>query len=438
MDTNKQGLYDLLNKSINSQKKLTQYKKGDSTEATVEKIGESYIIVKIDETYNAIIPSGELIKKTHEYEIGDVIKVFVIKYEDDYGNMIVSQKRTETGQKWEMLYEAAKNNTAVIVNVTEANKGGVIVNFEGLGGFIPMNQLDPNKVYKLEGDISSKDNLQKEFSRKLTELIGTKMTVKVVEVDREKKRIIFSENLALNEQSAEVRSKILKSARIGDTFEAIIKAVTPYGIFVNADGLDGLVHVSEISWDKVGNPADYAKVGDTLRVKLIDIDEDGKRVAFSVKQLSDDPWNDVAEGYKVGGKVKGTIMDIEDYGIIVKIAEGVTGLIHKSELSDEKIGDPKDHFTLGQTVEAIILTIAPSERKMGLSIKRLNGKSEDDKPSRRLRKDGEKKRVPGSLDIAGALEKANAKKGAKVEAEPEAEEVDSEPKGEGKTEAEAE
>lgn len=402
--SDKTKLYNLLDQTLNKQK-YTTYKKGDLVEGVIEKISKSYLIIKIDNTYDAIVPSGEMSKSEKEHKVGDTIKVFVVKPEDEYGNMIVSQTRTTAGQRWDMLEEAFKSDSPVMVTVTEANNGGVIVNCEGVAGFIPTSQLDPNKVYKLETDSTNKDEMQKELSRKLGELIGTKLAAKVVEIDKEKNRVIFSEKLALSDQSAELRNETIKNAKVGQVMEGIVTAVTPYGIFVNADGLDGLVHVSEISWDKVENVTNFAKVGDRMQVKLIDISEDGRRVAYSIKQLSDDPWNEVSADFTVGSKVKGTITEIEDYGVIVKIAEGVTGLIHRSELSDKNIGDPKDFFKVGQDVEAIIMTIAPSERKMGLSIKRLISKDTKKSSGKKTVK-REKKKVPGSLDIAGALEKA--------------------------------
>jgi small subunit ribosomal protein S1 len=285
--SDKTNLYSLLDQNLNKQK-YTTYKKGDLVEAVVQKISASYIIVKIDNTYDAVVPSGEMSKTEKEVKVGDTIKVFIIKPEDEFGNMIASQTRTTAGQRWDMLEEAYKADVPVLVTVNEANNGGVIVSYEGIAGFIPTSQLDPNKVYKLEGDNSNKEELQKELSRKLGDLIGTKLSAKVVEIDKEKNRVIFSEKLALSDQSAELRNETIKNAKTGQVMEGLVTAVTPYGIFVNADGLDGLVHVSEISWDKVENVNTFARVGDKIQVKLIDISEDGRRVAYSIKQLSED------------------------------------------------------------------------------------------------------------------------------------------------------
>lgn len=418
MDEQKNKLYKLLDQSLNKST-FNSYKKGDVAEGVVEKIEPGFMVVKIDGVYDAVVPSSELVKDgSQQVKTGDKIKVFVMKPEDDFGVMTVSQKRTTTSQRWDLLEEAYKNDETVTVEVSESNNGGVIVNIDGVIGFIPTSQLDPNKVYKLEsGDTSApKDEAQKELSRKLVDLVGSKLKVKIMEVDKEKNKVIFSEKLLLNDQPSELRMQTIQNIKIGDEMEATVTAVTAYGIFVNAQGLDGLVHVSEISWDKVENPADYAKVGDKIQVKLIDMSEDGKRVAYSMKQLSGDPWSEVSDDFKVGAKVKGTITEVEDYGLIIKIGEGITGLIHKSELSNEQIGDPKDHFKVGDDVEAIIMTISPSERKMGLSIKKLIGG--DDKTSKKPRKDSKSKKKPGSLDVAGALAAA----GIEVKSEEDSEE----------------
>lgn len=417
MEETKKNLYNLIDKSL-KETKITNYKKGDVAEGVVEKIGDSYIVVKIDEVFDAMVPGGEMVKDDKELKVGDKIKVFIMKPEDDFGVMLVSQKRTTTTQRWDLLEESYKADEPVLVNVVEANSGGLIVNIDGVVGFIPTSLLDPNRVYKLEGgpESTSKDEMQRELSKRLSELVGNKIKVKIMEIDKDKNKVIFSEKLFLAEQPSELRQKTIKSAKVGDVLEANVTAVTNYGIFVNAEGLDGLVHVSEISWDKVENPADYAKVGDKISVKLIDISEDGKRVAYSMKQLTEDPWNEVSEDFKVGGKVKGTITEVEDYGLIVKIGQGITGLIHKSELSDETIADPKEIYKIGDEIEAIILTISPNDRKMGLSVKRLNGDKKSGKASSKAKKAAPKK--PGSLDLAGALAKA----GISLEPEDEKEE----------------
>jgi ribosomal protein S1 len=395
------NLYKVLDKSIDKIK-FSSYQKGDIAEGVVDKISPSLMVVKIDSVFDAIVPASEIDKEVaSRLKKGDKVKIFIVKPEDEYGAMIASQKRTTASQRWDLLEQAQKNDENVTVDVIEANNGGVIVRIDGVIGFIPTSQLDPNRVYKLdlaidEGQLES----NKDISRKLADLVGNKLKVKIMEVDKDKNKVIFSEKLLLTDQPSELRQQTIKNIKVGDTLDSVVTAVTPYGIFVNAQGLDGLIHVSEISWDKVENPGDYAKVGDSLKVKLINLGDDGRKVAYSLKQLSDDPWSEISEDLKVGSVVEGTVTDVEEYGLIVKVGEGVTGLIHKTEFEDANASkNPIDVYKVGDKIKAVIMTISPSDRKMGLSIKKLTSRKSKSSSS----KSKPKKKTPGSLDVAGAL-----------------------------------
>jgi ribosomal protein S1 len=395
------NLYKVLDKSI-AKIKFSLYQKGDIAEGVVDKISPSLMVVKIDSVFDAIVPASEIDKEVaSKLKKGDKVKIFIVKPEDEYGVMIASQKRTTSSQRWDLLEQAQKNDEAVTVDVIEANNGGVIVRIDGVIGFIPTSQLDPNRVYKLdlaieEGQLES----NKDISRKLADLVGNKLKVKIMEVDKDKNKVIFSEKLLLTDQPSELRQQTIKNIKVGDILDSVVTAVTPYGIFVNAQGLDGLIHVSEISWDKVENPGDYAKVGDSLKVKLINLGDDGRKVAYSLKQLSDDPWSEISEELKVGSVVEGTVTDVEEYGLIVKVGEGVTGLIHKTEFEDSNASkNPIDVYKVGDKIKAVIMTISPSDRKMGLSIKKLTSRKSKSSSSKSKRK----KKTPGSLDVAGAL-----------------------------------
>lgn len=406
----KNDLYKLIDNSIQNIKKNT-LKKGEFVEAKVERILVNDVVASINNVYTAVIPKTEMTKESvNTLKEGDVIKVYVLKTEDELGNIVLSEKRTSTTQRWDLLVEAHKNDISLQVSVLEANNGGLLVSYESITGFIPASQLDPNKVYKLETTTNSKEELQKEVSKKLAESIGSKLTVKIVEVDKQKNRVIFSERLAMSDQSLEQRSQLLRNLKVGEVLAATVTAVTPYGIFVNASGIDGLVHVSEISWDKVADPSKYAKVGDRIKVKLIDFDSEGKRVAYSIKQMTEDPWEQAASDYKVGGVIAGEISSIEDYGVIVKLGGGITGLIHRTEMGDEA---GAKEYKVGDNVEAIILTISPSDRKMGLSIKRLksNTDADDEKGTKKTKKASDKPEKPKKavLDIEGALKQAEEK-----------------------------
>lgn len=400
-------LYKLIDKSLESTK-IRDFVKGEMVEGTIQKLTNSFMLVKVDDVFDVIVPANEMSNDVQQ-KVGDKVRIFILKPEDEFGVITASQIRTTPSHRWELLEEALKTGEIVTVQVIEANNGGVLVTIDGVMGFIPTSQLDPNRLYKYSGTDNSKDYIvSSEITKRLADLVGTKIKVKVTEINREKGRVIFSERLVVNDIYPQNKEEILKKVNIGDILEGVVTAVTDYGIFVNAQGLDGLVHVSEISWDKVENPLNYAKVGDNIKVMLIDIADGGKRVAYSIKQLTKDPWQDVITEYKVGSVVKGIITDIEDYGLIVKLGSGITGLVHRSEITDEVVGDLKDLFKKDQEIEAVVLTISPSERRMGLSIKRLNSinKTKKLKPKTKKKINNKIRNIAKhKIDIEGALKK---------------------------------
>lgn len=411
MNDYKRDLYKIIDKSLENTN-IRKFLKGEPVEGVIEALDKTFMLVKVDGVFDVIVPANEM-DKVNPYEVGDKVNIFIMKQEDEYGVILGSQKRTTPHYRWKLLEQALKNGTIMTVEVVEVNNGGVLVTIDNVMGFIPTSQLDPNRLYKILGHDSEGKELisAHEITRKLGKLIGAKIKVRVSEIDPNNSRVIFSERMALDNSLVHAKAQALKTFKVGDILEGVVTAVTNYGIFVNAQGLDGLVHVSEISWDKVEDPSQFAKVGDKVKVKVIDMDEKGKRVAFSIKQLTKDPWQDVAVGYRIGSQVEGVITDIEDYGLIVKLGEGVTGLVHRSEVSDSFIGDLKDHFKLGQTVKAVILTISPSERKMGLSIKRLKQPKRINKTAQKVSKFRKRFNV-SALDIQKALQEAqeNSKK----------------------------
>jgi small subunit ribosomal protein S1 len=306
---------------------------------------------------------------------GDEILVYVLKGENSLGQVELSIRRTGTARKWFELNTALQKDNAVKVQVIEANNGGVIVNIGGgLRGFVPTSQLDNTRIYPL-GGYTNKQDADKELQAKLAELIGKDLEVKVIEIEREKNRVIFSEKLVTAKADVEKRMETLKKVKSGDRLEGVITGIAPFGLFINAQGLEGLVHLSEISWDKVTNPADFYHVGDKVNVEIIGIDDGGKRVAYSIKRLQSDPWDAIVRKYKVGQRVQGEITKIVDYGAFVRIEDGLNGLIHISELSEKLVKDPAKIVDLGNKYELEIISISKEDRHLGLSLKRANRSS---------------------------------------------------------------
>lgn len=359
------------------------FKRGEIITGKIVKILKGEILVDVGGRAEGVVSGREtkLEGEKPNFKEGDEILVYVIKGENELGQIELSIRRTGTARKWFMLSKAETNDESVTVTVIEANTGGVIVDIGGgLRGFVPTSQLEHSRIYPL-GGYSNKKDADKELQTKLAELIGQELEVKVIEIDREKNRVIFSEKKVTNSGELDRRAETLVRVKVGDALDGAITGIAPFGLFVNAEGLEGLVHLSEISWDKVVNPADFHNVGDEVRVQIIGIDDGGKRVAYSIKRLMEDPWDQIVKDYKVGQRVTGEITKIVDYGAFVRIGDGLNGLVHISELSDKLVRNPEKIVEMGKTYELEIISISKEERHLGLSLKRvLSAKQGDIKP----------------------------------------------------------
>lgn len=349
------------------------FEKGQIIKGTIVAITKGEMLVDVGGRAEGVVAGKEMKLEGEKLEkkIGDEVLVYVIKGENDLGQIELSIRRTGTARKWFELTKAQTEDKEVKVQVIEANTGGVIVNIGGgLRGFVPTSQLDNSRIYPL-GEYTNKEDAGKELQAKLAELIGKELEVKVIEIDREKNRVIFSEKLVTASADIEQRNATLSKVKVGDKLQGEVTGIAPFGLFVNAEGLEGLVHLSEISWDKVTNPADFNKVGDKVQVQIIGIEDGGKRIAYSLKRLQKDPWDEIIQKYQVGQRVKGEVTKIVDYGAFVRIDDGLNGLIHISELSDKLVKDPAKIVKVGETYELEIISMSREERHLGLSLKRV-------------------------------------------------------------------
>lgn len=368
-----EDLYSQIDEYLDDKsKQIKQFSRGDIVEGTVVDVRDDLVIVDIGYKSEGIIAGRELKSETVDWtklKPGDKILVYVVKPEDDEGQLILSIRRTQQASAWITLEKAKENNDIVETEVVEANNGGLIVEIsQGIRGFIPTSQLDATRVYssgvrQVGKDISSK------VQKRLNALIGEKIKTRIIELDREKNRIILSEKRVTQEGDAEQRAETLRKTQEGDILEGTVSGITPYGIFINAQGLEGLVHLSELSWDKVEDVGSLYKVGDDVEVMVIGISDGGKRVAYSIKRLQNDPWSEAISQYKVGDIVEGEVQKVVPYGAFVRIGKGLNGLIHISELSDQLVKDPADIVSAGDKVKVKILSISSTERHLGLSLK---------------------------------------------------------------------
>jgi small subunit ribosomal protein S1 len=369
---------------------IKTFSKGDIVEGTVVDVRDGLLIVDIGFKSEGIVAGKELKSELVDWrdlEVGDKVMVYVVKPEDDEGQLVLSIRRTQQATAWLNLVKAKEENKIVETTVVESNNGGLIVEIgKDIRGFIPTSQLDASRVYsggvrQVGKDISSK------VQKKLSSLIGEKINTRIIELDREKNRIILSEKMVTQARDLEQREKTLNKVKEGDILEGTVSGITPFGVFVNAEGLEGLVHLSELSWDKVEDIGNLYSVGEKVNVMVIGVSDGGKRVAYSIKRLQKDPWAEAIAKYKVGDIVKGEVQKVVPYGAFVRIDKGLNGLIHISELSDKLVKDPADIVSEGDKVKVKILSISSTERHLGLSLKAVSEEDKVSKPRKKISKE---------------------------------------------------
>jgi small subunit ribosomal protein S1 len=373
-----------------SANQIKTFSRGDIVEGEVVDVRDGFLVVDIGFKSEGIVAGKELKSELIDWrdlKVGDKVMVYVVKPEDEDGQLVLSIRRTQQATAWLNLEKAKEENKIVETVVVESNNGGLIVEIgKDIRGFIPTSQLDASRVYssgvrQVGKDISSK------VQKKLSSLIGEKISTRIIELDREKNRIILSEKMVTQARDLEQREKTLNKVREGDILEGTVSGITPFGVFVNAEGLEGLVHLSELSWDKVEDIGSLYSVGSKVKVMVIGVSDGGKRVAYSIKRLQKDPWAEAISKYKVGDIVKGEVQKVVPYGAFVRIDKGLNGLIHISELSDKLVKDPADIVKEGETVKVKILSISSTERHLGLSLKAVPKGTEVTKPRKKISKE---------------------------------------------------
>ncbi len=379
MEKNTQTLYSQIDKYLSeNSSQIKKLNKGDIVEGTIVDAQNGYIVVDVGYKSEGIVAGRELRSENvdwRELRPGDTTLVYVVKPEDDKGQLVLSIRRTQQASAWIALEKARKDNSVVETVVIESNNGGLIVEInKDIRGFIPTSQLDASRVY-LNGVRQVGKDISSRVQKRLNSLVGEKIRTKIIELDREKNKIILSEKMVTQARDLEQREKTLNKIKEGDVLKGTVSGITPFGIFVNAQGLEGLVHLSELSWDKVEDIGNIYAVGNEVDVMVIGISDGGKRVAYSVKRLQNDPWSEAIAQFKVGDVVKGEIQKVVPYGAFVRIEKGLNGLIHISELSDKLVKNPEDIVEVGQKVDVKILSISSTERHLGLSLKEAGKKN---------------------------------------------------------------
>lgn len=335
--------------------------RGDIVTGTILSIDSMGLLVDIGMKRDGVVPSSDLERLGDEanFQIGDEVPVMIIRPEDSEGNMIVSVAQAKQAEDWIRAEEMMNTEDIHEGSVADANRGGLIVPFGNLRGFVPASH-----VVNLPRGLS--ENERTEY---LTKLIGTELTVKVIEVNRRRRRLVLSQREAQREMRDALKDELLDELAEGEIRTGIVSGLRDFGAFVDLGGADGLIHISELAWHRVKHPREILNVGDKIEVFVLRLDTDGRRIGLSLKRLQPNPWSQVDELYHVGQMVEGVISRVTSFGAFVSMAPGIEALLHVSQIADPPPADPTVLLREGQAISARIISIEPHRQRLGLSIR---------------------------------------------------------------------
>lgn len=337
----------------------------DVVEGTVLAVDRREIWLDLGAYGTGVVTGREIEHTAKETQIGDVVSASVLDPDGDDGNVLLSLKKVAKEKGWDELENRYKNKEVFGIVPFDANKGGMLIEIDGVRGFLPVSQLSAENYPRVTG--ADKD----EILHRLNSLIGRTLMVRILDIDRKQGKLIVSEK----EAQREFTEGKIAAFKVGDTINGVVTGVVDFGVFVNVDGIEGLVHISEIAWDRVDNPSKYVKVGQEIKAVIIAIDQD--KLSLSIKQLTDDPWQKEISGYKVGDEIDGKVTRITPFGAFVQVSPVIEALVHISELSDEHVTDPNLLVKVGETKKFRVIAIDPDQHKLSLSMK-----SGSDKPAK--------------------------------------------------------
>jgi small subunit ribosomal protein S1 len=340
---------------------MVSFEEGDVVKGKVVRIDKDEVLVDIGYKAEGVIPSNELsIRKSvdphEEVELGEEIDALVLTKEDAEGRLIPAKKRARFEKAWRRIEVAADSGEPVEGSVIEVVKGGLILDL-GVRGFLPASLVDIRRVHNLD------------------EFMSQTLECKVIELNRSRNNVVLSRRAVLEEERKEVREQILGRLEPGQVVEGKISNIVDFGAFVDLDGIDGLIHISELSWSHVNHPTEVVSIGDTVRIKVLDIDRDRQRISLGLKQTQEDPWQRVINTHRPGDVLEGTVTKVVAFGAFVEILPGVEGLVHISELADHHVENPGEVVEPGSKLNVKILEIDEERRRLSLSIKQVEGQN---------------------------------------------------------------
>jgi len=347
---------------------------GEIRTGMIASISHNQILVSIGAKSEGVISGKELEQlsaaEREALKVGEEIKVFVISPEDASGNVVLSFKRAQEHLSWDGVSKLLEDGDAVESKITGFNKGGLIVTVEGLRGFVPSSQISALRRTQVSGDTPE---------QRWQKMVGQPITVRVIEVDKERRRLILSERAASTETRQSIKERVLEELEEGKTYAGRVTSLAEFGAFINVNGADGLVHLSEISWDHLKHPREALEVGQEVQVKVINIDREKKRIGLSIRALQEDPWRARLQKYSVGQLVEGVITRLTKFGAFARLEGDIEGLIHISEISDHRIEHPKEALKEGEVKSLRVIRVEPEQHRVGLSLRKVDSAAFADK-----------------------------------------------------------
>src|SRR5688572_2829852 len=332
---------------------LTTVQEEEVIKGTVVGITDRDVILNIGFKSDGLVPISEF-RDQPALEVGDEVEVFIEDQEDPNGQLILSRKKAKIVKAWNTIYKALENDTVLEGLVKRRTKGGLIMDLHGVEAFLPGSQIDVKPI------------------RDFDIFVGKKMEVKVVKINAAFDNVVVSHKVLIEKDLEQQRSAILNNLEKGQVLEGVIKNMTNFGVFIDLGGVDGLLHITDISWGRINHPSEVLELDQKVNVVVLDFDDDKKRISLGMKQLTAHPWDALSADIEVGSRVKGKIVNVADYGAFLELLPGVEGLIHVSEMSwSQHLRNPQDFIKQGDEIEAVVLTLDRNERKMSLGIKQL-------------------------------------------------------------------
>ncbi|KXX69032.1 30S ribosomal protein S1 [Flammeovirga sp. SJP92] len=332
---------------------LNQLNEKEVVKASVVSITDRDVVLNIGFKSDGLVPSNEF-RDTPDLKVGDEVEVFVEQQEDNNGQLVLSRRKAKIVRAWENIQNALDNDVVIEGVVKRRTKGGLITDIFGIEAFLPGSQIDVKPI------------------RDFDVFVGKKMELKVVKINYANDNVVVSHKILIEKDLEEQKQRILNNLERGQILEGVIKNMTNFGVFIDLGGVDGLLHITDISWGRISHPEEVLQLDQKVNVVVLDFDDDKKRISLGMKQLTSHPWDSLGADVEVGAKVKGKIVNVADYGAFLEIMPGVEGLIHVSEMSwSQHLRNPQDFIKVGDEIEAVVLTIDRDERKMSLGIKQL-------------------------------------------------------------------